>query len=119
MLQNPSTLLTGEAGGYASSQIIVRSHTVLAWHGDCCSMRAHVSAVAALQCAKHISAGQTLQQPASTSHWPHCVHSQDWLLQYDVFKARGNATAVPVFIIGIPAAAMFFTGVSSVTANSR
>ena len=58
--QDPSKLLTGEAGGYASSQII-----------------------------------------------------------YDLFKARGNATWVPVFIIGIPAAAMFFTGVSSVTANSR
>ena len=59
-MQDPSNLLTGEADGYVSSQII-----------------------------------------------------------FDVFKARGNATAVPVFIIGIPAAAMFFTGVSSVTANSR
>ena len=60
MPQDPAGLLTGEADGYVSSQII-----------------------------------------------------------YDVFKARGNATWVPVFIIGIPAVAMFLTGVSSVTANSR
>ena len=38
---------------------------------------------------------------------------------YDVFKARGNSTAVPVVVMGIPAIAMFLTGMSSVTANSR
>ena len=54
-----------------------------------------------------------------TGHSQHAAHTDQRMVQYDVFKARGNATAVPVFIIGIPAAAMFFTGVSSVTANSR
>ncbi|KAK9801877.1 hypothetical protein WJX73_006005 [Symbiochloris irregularis] len=38
---------------------------------------------------------------------------------FDIFKGRGNSTAVPVVIIGIPATAMFLTGVSSITANSR
>ncbi|KAK9865548.1 hypothetical protein WJX84_006827 [Apatococcus fuscideae] len=38
---------------------------------------------------------------------------------YDVFKRRCNSAAVPVVIMGIPAIAMFLTGMSSVTANSR
>lgn len=40
-------------------------------------------------------------------------------IYHDVFKARGNSTAVPVVVMGIPAIAMFLTGMSSVTANAR
>lgn len=40
-------------------------------------------------------------------------------IYYDVFKARGNSAAVSIIVMGIPAIAMFLTGMSSVTANAR